>query len=265
MARHSDAYDVHVGSALSKLAGLLDPPISDYVEATAAELARHPHDPQQARIFSLLTAAWANRREVVIRYPSHGAVNDRRIRVYFMEPSAAARATYVVAWDVEAEGMRHFKVERIEGCEITDEEYEIPDEFDPARYFAPSWGIMHAEPVRVELRFAPDAAARVREASWHPSQRLDEETNGWLHFEVTVAGWLEILPWILSWGSSVEVLAPPDLRQEVSRIARSMSNLYAYDAPIRPPTRRPLALPSEPLAVGQERGDNHHPEPLPED
>ena len=66
------------------------------------------------------------------------------------------------------------------------------------------------------LRFDPSVAARVRETTWHPSQRLTEEADGSLRFEATVAGTIEIRLWILSWGDTVEVLAPPELRGDVA-------------------------------------------------
>jgi proteasome accessory factor B len=56
----------------------------------------------------------------------------------------------------------------------------------------------------------------VRETTWHPSQRLREEPDGALRFEVTVAGPIEIRLWILSWGDAVEVLEPAGLRADVA-------------------------------------------------
>jgi predicted DNA-binding transcriptional regulator YafY len=42
-----------------------------------------------------------------------------------------------------------------------------------------------------------------------------------------VGGLLEITPWILGWGDSVEVLAPLELRERVARVARGMLTRYA--------------------------------------
>ncbi|MHB8572570.1 MAG: helix-turn-helix transcriptional regulator [Candidatus Dormibacteria bacterium] len=235
LSRHTDAYDVHVGSAMSKLSARLPTPMREFVEATASELASHPRHPEQSRIFSMLASAWANQREVVIEYPSRGQVTRRAVRPYFIEPSMVGRATYLVGHDVDADALRTFKIERIRSIAPTEVTFKIPEDFDPGAYFAPAWGIMHADPVHVTLRFAPDAAARVRESRWHPTQKLEEETGGYLHFEVTVAGTVEILPWILGWGDSVEVLEPDDLRRRVADIARRTSTLYRYEAPLPTP------------------------------
>jgi predicted DNA-binding transcriptional regulator YafY len=43
---------------------------------------------------------------------------------------------------------------------------------------------------------------------------------------VTVAGIIEIRPWILSWGDGVEVLAPDSLRTSVADAVRAAAARY---------------------------------------
>jgi CRISPR-associated endonuclease/helicase Cas3 len=124
--------------------------------------------------------------------------------------------------------MRTFKVERIAKAELTADTYAIPPDFDINAYLLRAWGIFHSgEPVEVRLRFSPPAAARVRESTWHPSQRLTMLPNGSLEMSVTVAGTVEITPWILGWGETVEVLEPPDLRQRIADVGRALSDRHA--------------------------------------
>ena len=76
------------------------------------------------------------------------------------------------------------------------------------------------------LRFVDAAAAkRVMETNWHPSQHLETQPDGSLVLTLDVGGLLEITPWLLSWGASVEVLEPPSLRDSIARIARDMLSL----------------------------------------
>jgi len=87
-----------------------------------------------------------------------------------------------------------------------------------------AWGIFHSgEPVEVRLRFYPPAAARVKESIWHPSQRLSEDKKGAVNLTVTVAGTVEITPWILGWGDAVEVLSPADLREKIAATGVKMA------------------------------------------
>src|SRR5438105_3040420 len=71
---------------------------------------------------------------------------------------------------------------------------------------------------------------------WHPSQQLSPGPEGAVDMSVTVAGTVEITPWILGWGDAVEVLAPVDLRGRIaetaSRLADRNGAVVARRAPV---------------------------------
>ena len=126
--------------------------------------------------------------------------------------------------------MRTYKVERITSATLTQDRYEIPADFDPDQWLAHSWGIWSADttpPVTVRLRFDPSVAHRVRESILHRSQELTDLPDGAVELCVTVAGVTEIRPWIMSWGDTVEVVEPPELRQIVTTALRGA--LARYD------------------------------------
>jgi predicted DNA-binding transcriptional regulator YafY len=125
--------------------------------------------------------------------------------------------------------MRTYKVERIRSATLTADRYEIPEEFDPDRWLAHSWGIWSSDGtkvVTVRLRFDASVAHRVRESIWHRSQKLTELDDGRVELTVQVAGIVEIRPWIMSWGDSVEVLEPPELREVVATAVRRLAERY---------------------------------------
>ena len=125
--------------------------------------------------------------------------------------------------------MRTYKVERIRTSTVTADRYEIPEDFDPDAWLAHSWGIWSAESgvEEVVLRFDPSVGQRVRESIWHRSQRLTELDDGRIELAVTVAGIVEIRPWILSWGDAVEVVEPPALREAVAHMVQRAADRYA--------------------------------------
>jgi hypothetical protein len=51
---------------------------------------------------------------------------------------------------------------------------------------------------------------------------------------VTVAGTVEITPWILGWGETVEVLEPPELRMRIVEIGRALANRHADVGRVQP-------------------------------
>ena len=96
-----------------------------------------------------------------------------------------------------------------------------------------SWVVQNPEqPVRVQLRFRLRPTDQtenflrnrvLREACWG---KISEEQAGTFLFEIDVNGYFEIKPWIRSFGSSVEVLAPAELRREIAEEWREIGAAY---------------------------------------
>jgi proteasome accessory factor B len=230
IARWSDQYDAAVVSAFTKLADALPQPIAKHVAATMLTVGGNDPDEPFSRTFSAVARGWAEGRVVEIDYDPGSAPRKRtRVQPYFLEPDAALRSVYLIGFDEPAGAMRTYKVERIRSATLTQDRYELPEDFDPDRWLANSWGIWSSDgtpTVRVRLRFDAAIAHRVREAVWHRSQELTELADGGVELAVTVAGIVEIRPWILSWGDGVEVLEPPELREAVAASVRAAAARY---------------------------------------
>jgi len=230
IARWSDAYDQAVVSAFTKLADLLPQPIARHVAATMLTVGQAEPNDQFVRNFAHVAQAWADGRVVEFEYePGEGERRRARVHPYFLEPDAAGRSVYLIGFDETVNAMRTYKVERISSSTLTADRYEIPDDFDPDRWLAHSWGIWSSDTTataHVRLRFDASVAHRVREAVWHRSQQLTELPGGGVELAVTVAGIVEIRPWILSWGDGVEVLEPPELREAVISALRGAAARY---------------------------------------
>jgi predicted DNA-binding transcriptional regulator YafY len=230
IARWSDQYDAAVVSAFTKLADALPQPIARHVAATMLAVGEHDPNEPFTRTFSTVARGWAEGRVVELTYdPGTGQEKRTRVQPYALEPDAALRSVYLIGFDEPADAMRTYKVERIRSATLTQDRYEIPESFDPDRWLANSWGIWSSDSTpseRVRLRFESSVAHRVREAIWHRSQELVELEDGGVELTVTVAGIVEIRPWILSWGDGVEVLEPPALRDAVAVAVARAATLY---------------------------------------
>jgi predicted DNA-binding transcriptional regulator YafY len=230
IARWSDEYDQAVVSAFTKLADLLPQPIARHVAATMLTVRRADPNEPFTRNFAHVAQAWADGRVVEFEYePSDSDAQHARVRPYFLEPDAGSHNVYLIGFDETVGAMRTYKVERIRTSTVTADRYEIPEEFDPDAWLAHSWGIWSAESgvEEVILRFDPSVGQRVRESVWHRSQRLTELEDGRIELALTVAGIVEIRPWILSWGDAVEVVAPPALREAVAGMVQRAADRYA--------------------------------------
>ena len=229
MARFQDRGNPDVITAYRKLATILPEPVARHVDATTAAMAQRPQDGHQAQLVGILATAWAEGRKVRIAYPRAGdaAAEQRLVSPYFLEPSPTGHSHYLIAHDDGRGALRTFRLERIQGAELTDERFTIPDDFDATARFDRTWGIADEQPLAVRLLFHdPAAAARARETRWHPSQQEVTRPDGKLELHFTAGGLLEITHWILTWGDTVEVLDPPELRARLAAIARALDARY---------------------------------------
>jgi predicted DNA-binding transcriptional regulator YafY len=135
-------------------------------------------------------------------------------------------AFYFVAWCRMRDGFRTFRIERLRGMRRTDD-FFLRREIDPKKYFEGSWLMFDGEPIDVVARFRGLAARVVSSAQHHPDERVSEETDGIVRYELTVKGVEEIRRWLLGFGDEVEVLSPPELRRSMAKISRRTARLYA--------------------------------------
>jgi proteasome accessory factor B len=223
VTRYADKYEPHLASAFQKLEEGLPDALREHVERTLDDLAQRRVDDAFNRHVEDLTRAWAERRVVRFRYaPARYGGTDREprwaeVRPYLLEPSLATHALYLIGHDETRGAMRTFKVERILDLSLTPRTFEAPEAGLIAGALRRAWDIIADQPeTEVVLRFAPGVSARVREATWHPSQEVRELPGGALEWRGRVSGTIEIRLWILAWGDDVEVLAPEALRKEVA-------------------------------------------------
>jgi predicted DNA-binding transcriptional regulator YafY len=233
VTRYADKYEPNLASAFQKLEEGLPDALREHVERTLDDLALRRLDPDFNRHVEDLTRAWAERRVVRFRYaPARYEGTEREprwaeVRPFLLEPSLATHALYLIGHDETRDAIRTFKVERILDLSTTPRTFAAPDSGALATTLRRAWDIIADQPeTEVVLRFAPSVGARVGEATWHPSQRVEELADGSLEWRATVAGTIEIRLWILSWGDEVEVVAPASLREDVAATLRRAAARY---------------------------------------
>jgi predicted DNA-binding transcriptional regulator YafY len=236
MTRYADKYDPNLAGAFQKLEEGLPEALRLHVERTLEVLADRPRDDRLNRHVADLTRAWAERRVVTFRYAParyEGAEREPRqavVRPYLLEPSLQTHALYLIGHDETRNGLRTFKIERILDLSVTPRTFEAPEAVDLERTLRRAWDLIADQPeVEVVLRFAPSVAARVREATWHPSQSVEEAADGSLVWRARVSGTIEVRLWILSWGDEVEVLEPAALREDVAATLARAAARYAAE------------------------------------
>jgi len=234
---HSPGHNQQYQEALLKLArGLPEPARSVAQKSVEAMADRGPG--LEGSNLEKITNAWFRHQLVQFhnQLPGRRELTKFELETYFIEVSRANMAVYVIGRERSYKGqLRTFKLARMQFVTLVGptEAYQIPASFDPREYLSDAWGIVggRGDPVRVRLRFSPQAVQRIREGGYPNLQELEEGDDGSLVVEVAVGadedGFpIELLSWVQSWGPRVEVLEPEGLRQVWLAEARQLLERY---------------------------------------
>lgn len=155
--------------------------------------------------------------------------------VYTLQPYCVKvfkQRWYVVGFCKERKALRTFSLDRIHRLTILDTRFVYPKNFDPATYFADSFGIFvegeDVEPVR--LKVYGMHCQYVRALPLHHSQQEVERNQDFSVFEYKMKPSFDFKQELLSRGADVEVLQPLWLREEMGEAIGQMTLRYENDA-----------------------------------
>jgi predicted DNA-binding transcriptional regulator YafY len=134
---------------------------------------------------------------------------------------------YLYAVDDASRGRRTFAFPRISNAGLAGEKFS-GKRISPSACFRYSFGVVageHPPKENVILEFSPDVAIRISETVWHPEQILNTMPDGRVRLSLPLAEpcYLELKPWLLSWGPTVKVIAPQSLQNDHRESVRAMA------------------------------------------
>ena len=169
-------------------------------------------------IFSVVVEAARARRACRIRYLKAGAAlpEDREVHAYHL--AHAEGRWYLIAHCVARDGMRIFRLDRILAAELLTETFEVPADFDPARYIAEGGRLFFAESdVEVAVRYSPRIARWIEERT---ACETRDDGSVVVRHRVADARW--VVRHVLQYGAEAEVLEPAEVRGMVGRVAERL-------------------------------------------
>lgn len=215
-----------LNSALSKISAAIPAGATEYLQRLdqwfSVGLGPHKNYRHHREAIDILSQAIAHRHTIQMRYFSAGrnATTRREVDPYRLR--YVDGGLYLIAYCHWRKDVRMFAVERIKSLTPTDHPYQMPLHFDLEAYVEDALVVMRGERITVELKFDKATAAWVKDRIWHPSQQVTALKNGQLLMTLQVADTRELLGWILSFGSGVQVLKPERLQQAVKDEARKL-------------------------------------------
>ena len=173
----------------------------------------------------------AIRDRVVLRV-THKGFNRPEATTFKMKPyglKVFKQRWYVLA---ESEYPDHrllvYSLDRFEAIERTDEQYEIPEDFEIVDYFRNSYGVtgLKGEPELIELKVDASQVKYLRTLPIHHSQQEIETTDEYSVFQYFLVPTYELRQEIFSHGSNVEVVHPKWLREEFKNEIKKLMQKY---------------------------------------
>lgn len=190
-----------------------------------------------------LQVAVDERRLTWITYHSQSATEPVTYEVHPYGLVFAKNTVYLVAYSTRHSEVRHFKIDRMSDVDAQQLKFPKPADFNIEEHLAGSWGIYRGKTqnsLTIRVRFCREVARYVQEKSWHHSQLLEPQTDGSLDAEFQLTALEEIQGWLLSFGSKVKVLSPPELVDRLREESARLFELYQLTSPSPGEPTKPL-------------------------
>ncbi|MCQ2592815.1 MAG: transcriptional regulator [Treponema sp.] len=133
---------------------------------------------------------------------------------------------YVIGYCYKAKEIRSYSLSRMNELICTDTTFDIPEDFNLNSYIDPSFGIWTTKeaPKKVELLFNSNINTYILERTWHSTQSCHQNEDGSVYLSFMTNQIQETLHWVLSFGSSVKIINPPELvelyKSEINAISK---------------------------------------------
>ena len=168
-------------------------------------------------------AVEAMRRSVCIkiRYRRYGRTEDSELTVEPYCIKLFRRRWYLLSHT--GKGYMVLSFDRITDITLTDEPFTVDPDFDADSFFSEYYGVMVDARIpltRIVLRAYGNERYALRDLPLHHSQRLLEEGDEYVDFELFLRPTTDFLAHILSRGRWVEVIFPDAIAQQISDMHR---------------------------------------------
>jgi predicted DNA-binding transcriptional regulator YafY len=180
-------------------------------------------------------------RQEVLEAVAEAMTARKRLRLEYRKRSAEATAT----WDLTPLGLvlrapavylvaspeerpLQFALHRVVSAEVLDEKAQPVAEFDLDAYIAASeFGYrLRPDPIRLRLRVGAFSEPEFLERPLASDQLISRDADGALVVEATVHDTMDLRAFLLSFGSSVEVLEPAEVRDQVAAELGAAAAVY---------------------------------------
>lgn len=225
-------------SAFEKIRMALSPRQHEFFDRIAGSVHRSPtyaNYSGQADTLEAITLGIEDSKATFIAYRSARSTEPV---TYDIHPYAMCEhhgAMYIVGFSCHHDEIRTWKLDRMLNAEVTEFPFVRPKGFDLKKHFEGAVAVIAGpERITVRVRFKGTAARYAAERQIEKTQVATPGPGGTLEMTYTLTSTIEIKSYVLSFGSSAEVLQPQSLRDEVAQELRHAAAMYNSPQPTPP-------------------------------
>jgi proteasome accessory factor C len=213
-----------VAGIREKVRGALSPEVAEGVGRATERISSVSGPGRAGRTVAGLSEAMTRQVEVEIEYFSKrsGRLGRRAIRPYGIYEQDGH--WYVVAFDVSSAEVRTFRADRIRSTDTTDRDYEIPEDFEVARYRRKGPPEPEEPSIEARIRFDAEVARFARES--FPASGLTEHADGGVTATVHASATAWLVSELMKWGAGAKVRGPAALEAALLESARKTLARY---------------------------------------
>jgi predicted DNA-binding transcriptional regulator YafY len=169
---------------------------------------------------------------------SYRAVMSGRAKTFYIKPLkifSYQDAVYLHARMAKTPGKRYYEpdfdpllaIHRFKTVEITELNYEIPQNYDFDKIFKQNFGVMKEDEFEVEIEFEGWAAKFVKERIWSPDQKIEKIGRNIIRLTFAASSEPELMSWLLSFGEEAKLLRPGKLLKSIIQKMQTMASNYS--------------------------------------
>jgi len=222
--------------------GLFDESMRRLQEKAESLLGEHMPSPEEMQRIRMLGAGSRSKALPMFSLVTSGVLNRQRLFLIYEGRQRGERTErevspqrlvyyrgnwYLDCWCHKADGLRSFAVERIAQARLLERACKDISDAELDATLTKSFGIFSGEPTATAvLHFTEQAARWVADEEWFP-----EQESGWLDgntFELRIPynNPTELIMEICRYGPDVEVIDPPELRQQLANKLQAAAEQY---------------------------------------
>lgn len=188
--------------------------------------------------FDAVAQATMKRRRLALRYFTRSRNEESERTVSPQQLLHYRENWYLLAWCHRANELRTFALDAIRGAQALNESAREVGPRVLKKAIGQVFGIFTGDARHTaELRFNASVAPWVGTEIWHPDQKMQHQPDGSIRLSVPYGDPRELVMEILRYGAEVEVVAPTELRNEITD--RLMSAVAQYTTHASAPATEP--------------------------